>query len=62
MRTIPIGKVPDRQRDMHRIAVDALHASEAALRPGRPIGEVFDAYAKVCDDAGHLLDLANDDA
>jgi Xaa-Pro dipeptidase len=53
MRTIPIGKAPDRQRDMHKVAVDALHASEAALRPGRPIGEVFDAYAKVCDDAGY---------
>ena len=53
MRTIPIGKVPDRQRDMHKVAVDALHASEAALRPGRPIGEVFDAYARVCDDAGY---------
>ena len=23
-----------------------------ALRPGRPIGEVFDAYAKTCDRAG----------
>ena len=53
MRTILIGKVPDRQRDMHKVAVDSLHASEAALKPGRPIGEVFDAYAKVCDDAGY---------
>jgi Xaa-Pro dipeptidase len=53
MRTIPIGHVPERQRDMHKVAVEALHESEAALRPGRPIGEVFDAYARVCDAAGY---------
>jgi Xaa-Pro dipeptidase len=53
MRTIPIGSVPAQQRDMHKVAVDALFESEAALRPGRPIGEVFDAYARVCDDAGY---------
>jgi Xaa-Pro dipeptidase len=52
MRTIPIGAVPAQQRDMHKVAVEALLQSEAALRPGRPIGEVFDAYARVCDDAG----------
>jgi Xaa-Pro dipeptidase len=53
MRTIPIGRVPDRQRDMHKVAVEALHECEAALRPGRPIGEVFDAYARICDGAGY---------
>jgi len=53
MRTIPIGKVPAKQREMHKVAVDALFESEAALQPGRPIGEVFDAYARVCDDAGY---------
>jgi Xaa-Pro dipeptidase len=53
MRTIPIGSVPERQRDMHKVAVDALLESEAALKPGRPIGEVFDAYARVCDAAGY---------
>ena len=30
---------------MHKVAVDALEACKAALKPGRPIGEVFDAHA-----------------
>jgi Xaa-Pro dipeptidase len=38
---------------MHKAAVDALHAAEAALKPGRPIGEVFDAHAEVLDRAGY---------
>jgi len=59
MRTIPIGRVPDRQRDMHKVAVDALYACEDALRPGRPIGEVFDAYARVCDEAGYRAHRMN---
>ena len=37
---------------MHAAVVDALHAAEAALVPGRPIGEVFDAHARVVDAAG----------
>lgn len=53
MRTICIGHVPDRQRDMWRACHDALFASMEALKPGRPIGEVFDAHAKVLDSAGH---------
>jgi Xaa-Pro dipeptidase len=52
MRTIPIGEVPSRQREMHKVAVDALEACKAALLPGRPIGEVFDAHARVLDAAG----------
>ncbi len=59
MRTIPVGRVPERQRDMHKVAVEALHESEAALRPGRPIGEVFDAYARVCDAAGYRAHRMN---
>lgn len=53
MRTIPIGEAPARQREMHKVAVDALEACKAALIPGRPIGEVFDAHAKVLDAAGY---------
>lgn len=53
MRTIPVGKVSPRQVEMHKVAVDALEACKAALKPGRPIGEVFDAHARVLDQAGY---------
>ncbi len=52
MRTLSIGKPPARQVEMYDAAKDALAACEAALRPGRPIGEVFDAHARVLDKAG----------
>ena len=52
MRTIPIGSAPDRQVEMHKAARDALLAVEAALQPGRPVGEAFDAHARVIDAAG----------
>ena len=52
MRTICIGPVPARQRDMWRACHDALLASMDALRPGEPIGAVFDAHARVLDAAG----------
>ena len=52
MRTIRIGEPSPRQRAMHTAALDSLEAAKAALSPGRPIGEVFDAHAKVLDDAG----------
>ena len=53
MRTIPVGDSPLRQIEMHKVAVEALEACKAALKPGRPIGEVFDAHAKVLDAAGY---------
>ncbi len=52
MRTLCIGKPPARQVAMHRVAVEALEAAKDALRPGRPIGAVFDAHARVVDAAG----------
>ncbi len=52
MRTIRIGEPPQRQRDMHRAAVDALAAAKDALVPGAPLGGVFDAHARVLDAAG----------
>ncbi len=59
MRTIPVGQVPARQVEMHKVAVDALEACKAALKPGRPIGEVFDAHAKVLDAAGYQAHRMN---
>ena len=52
MRTIPVGRVRDEQRAMHAVCLDAMAAAQAALKPGEPIGRVFDAYARVCDRAG----------
>jgi Xaa-Pro dipeptidase len=52
MRTIPIGKATPLHEKMHVVTTDAMDACMQALKPGRPIGEVFDAYARVCDAAG----------
>jgi Xaa-Pro dipeptidase len=52
MRTIPIGQATEFHKKMHAVTIDAMKACREALRPGRPIGEVFDAYAQVCDAAG----------
>ncbi len=52
MRTILIGKASERQRDMFAACREALAQAEEALKPGRPIGEVFDAHARVMDGAG----------
>jgi len=52
MRTVLIGEASEEHRRMHAVAVDALLACEEALKPGRPVGEVFDAHARVADAAG----------
>ncbi len=52
MRTLLTGKPDPRHIGMHAAAKDALLACEAALTPGRPVGEVFDAHARVLDEAG----------
>ncbi len=52
MRTILIGRASPRQHDMHAACSEALAAAKEALRPGRPIGEAFDAHARVLDAAG----------
>jgi len=59
MRTIRIGKPPPEQIDMHRAVEEALHATEAALAPGRTIGEAFDAHATVLDRAGYRAHRLN---
>ena len=53
MRTFCIGKPPPQQRAMFDACKDAMAAAKEALRPGRPIGEVFDAHAGVLDAAGY---------
>ena len=52
MRTILIGKPHSDHVAMHAIGVEAMEACLEALKPGRPMGEVFDAYARVMDAGG----------
>jgi Xaa-Pro dipeptidase len=52
MRTLCLGAPPRRQLDYHAAAAEALHEASEALRPGRPVGEAFDAHARVLDAAG----------
>ena len=51
-RTIPIGKVNDKQKKMHEACVEALKNCENKLKPGNKAGEVFDVHAKTLDELG----------
>ncbi len=53
MRTVLTGSASELQHDMHKACVEALAAAKEALRPGRPVGEVFDAHARIFDAAGY---------
>ncbi|MGF1639478.1 MAG: M24 family metallopeptidase [Rhodospirillales bacterium] len=59
MRTFVVGTPPPAQRSMFEAARDALDAAKAALVPGRPLGEAFDAHARVLDDAGYRAHRMN---
>ena len=53
MRTVVIGAPDPRMARMHAACHEALLAAEDALRPGEPIGAVFDAHARVMEAHGH---------
>ncbi|MDA8253100.1 MAG: Xaa-Pro peptidase family protein [Rhodospirillales bacterium] len=59
MRTFLIGHADPRLPDMHAACAEALHAAEAALRPGEPLGAVFDAHARTLDARGHKAHRLN---
>ncbi len=52
MRTLVVGKPTDVQKRMHAACVEALEACEAAITPGDPMGNVFDAHARTVDAHG----------
>ncbi|KAK4090034.1 hypothetical protein Purlil1_5660 [Purpureocillium lilacinum] len=52
MRTIPIGGVTKLARRMHEVNVLQMKAAMEALKLGREIGDVFEAYARVADENG----------
>jgi len=52
-RTIPIGKVNDKQKKMYAACVETLNACENKLKPGATAGEIFDVHAKTFDRLGY---------
>ena len=52
MNVVVTGKVDTRHEAMFKACRDALRACERALRPGRTVGEVFDAHARSFTRAG----------
>jgi len=52
-RTIPIGKVNDKQKKMYDACAVALNACENKLKPGSTAGEMFDVHAKTFDKLGY---------
>ncbi|MEM8812367.1 MAG: Xaa-Pro peptidase family protein [Pseudomonadota bacterium] len=52
MRTLTIGEPTARHIDLHEAAREAIIACEAAMRPGKTFGDVFEAHATVFDDRG----------
>lgn len=59
MRTLAIGQVDPRLTEMHKAAVEALQATEAALKPGNTFGDAFDAHARTLDALGHRAHRLN---
>jgi Xaa-Pro dipeptidase len=59
MRTLAIGPVAPKLGEMHKAAVEALQASEGALKPGQTFGDVFDAHARTLDALGHRAHRLN---
>ena len=52
MRTIHIGGVTKLARRMFEVNILQMKAAMQALKPGREIGDVFEAYARVADENG----------
>ena len=52
MRTLLIGRADPEHRTLHAVCRDALLACMEQIRPGEPMGAVFDAHARVMDEAG----------
>ena len=58
-RTIPIGKVSDKQKKMHEACLKALKACENKLKPGNKAGEIFDVHANIFDRLGYKKSRMN---
>ena len=53
MRTLLVGDAHRDHVDMHRVCEEALLACEQTVRAGNPMGDVYQAHAKVMDAGGY---------
>ncbi|MSO93064.1 MAG: aminopeptidase P family protein [Rhodospirillales bacterium] len=53
MTTIKIGKSSEKHRAMFQLGLDAAAAARAALKPGRPVGDAYAAYADAVTKGGY---------
>lgn len=54
MRVVTIGRASARQIELQKHALEALDRSADALRPGEPVGNVFNAYIRTLERAGFV--------
>jgi Xaa-Pro aminopeptidase len=59
MNVVVTGRVDPRHRDMFRACREARAACEATLRPGRTVGDIFAAHARVLTRAGYKDHMLN---
>ena len=52
MQTVVVGRPTPRHEELFAAASTARAAGEGVMRPGHTIGDVFDAHARVIDEAG----------
>jgi len=59
MNVVVTGRVDRRHQDMFRACREALTACNATLRPGRTVGDIFAAHARVLTRAGYKDHMLN---
>ncbi len=52
MRTVVIGEVEFRQKELYNASAENIRAIEDVLRPGNTFGDVFDVHARIMDERG----------
>ena len=51
--TLYVGQTHARQVEMRKTAIEALEGAKKVCKPGVAVGDMFEAYAGVCDNAGY---------
>lgn len=55
MRVLRVGRPIPRQVELHKIAVEALHRGQDACKVGRPMGDIYRAFADIVRKSGYAF-------